>query len=140
MDLKPVFLLIEDNLIDQLVIKQLIKKSLDSDINITNNGREGLEWLYNHQDLNQTLIILLDIQMPIMNGFDFLEEYDKLSDEFKKENQIYVLSSTLDSDEIKKIKENNYVTEFLNKPFPIEDFKKKLHFNQFLYYCKTLFT
>ncbi|OXB01605.1 response regulator [Flavobacterium pectinovorum] len=129
MDLKPVFLLIEDNLIDQLVIKQLIKKSLDSDINITNNGREGLEWLYNHQDLNQTLIILLDIQMPIMNGFDFLEEYDKLSDEFKKENQIYVLSSTLDSDEIKKIKENNYVTEFLNKPFPIEDFKKKLHFN-----------
>jgi CheY-like chemotaxis protein len=129
MDLKPVFLLIEDNLIDQLVIKQLIKKSLDSDINITNNGREGLEWLYNHQDLNQTLIILLDIQMPIMNGFDFLEEYDKLSDEFKKENQIYVLSSTLDSDEIKKIRENNYVTEFLNKPFPIEDFKKKLHFN-----------
>jgi len=129
MDLKPVFLLIEDNLIDQLVIKQLIKKSLDSDINITNNGREGLEWLYNHQDLNQTLIILLDIQMPIMNGFDFLEEYDKLSDEFKKENQIYVLSSTLDSDEIKKIRDNNYVTEFLNKPFPIEDFKKKLHFN-----------
>jgi CheY-like chemotaxis protein len=129
MDLKPVFLLIEDNLIDQLVIKQLIKKSLDSDINITNNGREGLEWLYNHQDLNQTLIILLDIQMPIMNGFDFLEEYDKLSDEFKKENQIYVLSSTLDSDEIKKIRENNYVTEFLNKPFPIEDFKKKIHFN-----------
>lgn len=129
MDLKPVFLLIEDNLIDQLVIKQLIKKSLDSDINITNNGREGLEWLYSHQDLHQTLIILLDIQMPIMNGFDFLEEYGKLSDEFKKENQIYVLSSTLDSDEIKKIKENNYVTEFLNKPFPIEDFKKKLHFN-----------
>ena len=129
MDLKPVFLLIEDNLIDQLVIKQLIKKSLDSDINITNNGREGLEWLYNHQDLNQTLIILLDIQMPIMNGFDFLEEYDKLSDEFKKENQIYVLSSTLDSDEIKKIRDNNYVTEFLNKPFPIEDFKRKLHFN-----------
>lgn len=129
MDLKPVFLLIEDNLIDQLVIRQLIKKSLDSDINITNNGREGLEWLYNHQDLNQTLIILLDIQMPIMNGFDFLEEYDKLSNEFKKENKIYVLSSTLDSDEIKKIKENNYVTEFLNKPFPIEDFKKKLPFN-----------
>jgi len=98
MDLKPVFLLIEDNLIDQLVIKQLIKKSLDSDINITNNGREGLEWLYNHQDLNQTLIILLDIQMPIMNGFDFLEEYDKLSDEFKKKirfmyfHQLWILT------------------------------------------------
>lgn len=129
MDLKPLFLLIEDNLIDQLVIKQLIKKHLDSDINITNNGREGLQWLYSHQNLNKTLIILLDIQMPIMNGFDFLEEYDKLSDEFKKEIQIYVLSSTLDSEEIKRIKENNYVTEFLNKPLLIEDFKKKIHFN-----------
>ncbi len=67
--------------------------------------------------------------MPIMNGFDFLNEYDKLNEDFKKEIQIYVLSSTLDPDEIKRIKENHYVTEFLNKPLPIEDFKKKIHFN-----------
>lgn len=39
MEFKPVFLLIEDNLIDQLVIKQLIRKSLDIEVNITNNGR-----------------------------------------------------------------------------------------------------
>lgn len=129
MELKPIFLLIEDNLIDQLVIRQLIRKSLDIEVNITNNGREGLQWLYSHQDLNQSLIILLDIQMPIMNGFDFLEEYDKLSEEFKKEIQIYVLSSTLDPDEIKRIKNNHYVTDFLNKPLPIEAFKKIIHFN-----------
>jgi len=129
MEVKPVFLLIDDNLIDQIVIKQLIRKSLDSEVNITNNGREALQWLHNHQDLNQSLIILLDIQMPIMNGFDFLNEYDKLNEDFKKEIQIYVLSSTLDSDEIKRIKENHYVTDFLNKPLPIEYFKKKIHFN-----------
>ncbi|WP_264536511.1 response regulator [Flavobacterium sp. N1736] len=129
MEFKPVFLLIEDNLIDQLVITQLIRKSLDSEVNITNNGEEGLEWLHNHQDLNRSLIILLDIQMPIMNGFGFLEEYDKFNAEFKKEIQIYVLSSTLDPDEIKRIKENNYVTAFLNKPLSVECLKEKIHFN-----------
>lgn len=65
--------------------------------------------------------------MPIMNGLDFLEEFDKLSEKFKKEIQIYVLSSTLDPDEIKRINENNYVTDFLNKPLQIEDFIKKIH-------------
>jgi len=127
MEFKPVFLLIEDNLIDQLVIKQLIRKSLDIEVNITNNGREGLLWLHDHENLNQPVIILLDVQMPIMNGLDFLEEFDKLSENFKKEIQIYVLSSTLDPDEIKRINENNYVTEFLNKPLQIEDFIKKIH-------------
>ncbi len=127
MEFKPVFLLIEDNLIDQLVIKQLIRKSLDIEVNITNNGREGLLWLHDHENLNQPVIILLDIQMPIMNGLDFLEEFDKLSEKFKKEIQIYVLSSTLDPDEIKRINENNYVTDFLNKPLQIEDFIKKIH-------------
>ena len=106
MEFKPIFLLIEDNLIDQIVIRQLIKKSLDIEVNITNNGREGLLWLHNHENLNQSIIILLDVQMPIMNGFDFLEEFDKLNENFKKEIQIYVLSSTLDPDEIKRINEN----------------------------------
>lgn len=127
MEFKPVFLLIEDNLIDQIVIKQLIRKSLDIEVNITNNGREGLLWLHDHENLNQPVIILLDVQMPIMNGLDFLEEFDKLSENFKKEIQIYVLSSTLDPDEIKRINENNYVTDFLNKPLQIEDFIKKIH-------------
>ncbi|KLT68864.1 response regulator [Flavobacterium sp. ABG] len=127
MEHKPVFLLIEDNLIDQLVIKQLLKKFLDvTEVNITNNGLEALQWLSNHKNLQQSLIILLDIQMPVMNGFEFLNAYDKLSSEFKKEVQIYVLSSTLDPDEIEQINKNNYVTAFLNKPLPIEEFKKSL--------------
>lgn len=123
------FLLIEDNLIDQLIIKQLFRKVLNIDqIAIANNGREGLQWI-NGNKKPQSLIILLDIQMPIMNGFEFLDEFDKLSTEIKKETQIYVLSSTLDSDEILRIKENNYVTGFLNKPFPIQEFKNIINLN-----------
>ncbi|WP_316634455.1 response regulator [uncultured Flavobacterium sp.] len=128
MELKPLFLLIEDNLIDQLVTKQLLKKILGvEDVIIANNGKEGIQWLNNNRKRNnQLLIILLDIQMPIMNGFEFLEAFHKLSNELKKGVQIYVLSSTLDPDEISQIEGNQYVTDFLNKPFPIEELKNKL--------------
>jgi len=123
MEFKETFLLIEDNLIDQLVIKQLFKKVLKIDqIAIANNGKEGIEWITENKN-KQSLIILLDIQMPIMNGFEFLETYDKLKNELKKDTQIFILSSTLDPDEIDIINSNNYITGFLNKPFPIEEFK-----------------
>jgi CheY-like chemotaxis protein len=122
MDFKTPFLLIEDNLIDQLIIKQLFKKVLSIDsIYIANNGKEGIEWIKANKN-NQGLIILLDIQMPIMNGFEFLDAFAKLKNEVKKQTQIFVLSSTLDPKEIDIINANNYVTGFLNKPFPIEDF------------------
>lgn len=124
------FLLIEDNLIDQLVTKELLKKVLDApNVAVTNNGKEGIQWLNSYKPTDQSLIILLDVQMPVMNGLEFLNEYDKLSDELKKQTQIYVLSSTLDPDEIKEIEQNNYVKELLSKPFPIEEFKKKIYFN-----------
>lgn len=127
MQFKPVILIIEDNLIDQLVIKQLLKKVLDIDqIAITNNGKEGIDWLKTNK-INQSIIILLDIQMPIMNGFEFLDEFHKLNKEIKKDIQIYMLSSTLDPEEIEFINNNPYVDGFLSKPFPIEEFKNKIY-------------
>lgn len=126
MDFKPLFLVIEDNLIDQLVMKQLLKKVLHIEqINIANNGKEGINWLKTNKKNNPSLIIFLDIQMPIMNGFEFLDEFKKLSDDIKKGIQIYVLSSTLDFDDIKQIRENKYVTQFLRKPLHIEELKNR---------------
>ncbi|MEN2487860.1 response regulator [Flavobacterium sp. B11] len=117
------FVIIEDNLIDQFVTKKLLKKGLDiNPVYIANNGKEGMNWLLKNQNQNP-LIILLDIQMPIMDGFEFLKEFDRLPEDIKQNIEIFVLSSTLDSDEIKKVKENKYVTDFWNKPFRLEILK-----------------
>lgn len=139
MEFKETFLLIEDNLIDQLVVKQLFKNVLKIDqIAIANNGKEGIQWIIENKN-KQSLIILLDIQMPIIDGFDFLELYAKLKNEFKKDTQIYVLSSTLDPDEIDRINGNTYITGFLSKPFPTEEFKIIL-MQKLTDYSKTRFT
>ena len=117
------FIIIEDNLIDQFVTKKLLKKGLDiNPVCIANNGKEGMNWILKNPSQNP-LIILLDIQMPIMNGFEFLEEFDKLPEDVKDRTEIFVLSSTLDTDEIKKVRENKYVSDFWNKPFRLEILK-----------------
>lgn len=123
MQSKPQFIIIEDNLIDQFVTKKLLKKGLDvNPLYIANNGKEGIDWLLKNPNHN-SLVIFLDIQMPIMNGFEFLDEFSKLSEGIKEKVRIYVLSSTLDIDEINKAKENKYVSDFWNKPFRLDTLK-----------------
>ncbi len=134
MESNYIFLLIEDNVIDQLVTKQLFKKVLDiSEITVVNNGREGLQWLHDHRNGNsKPLIILLDIQMPEMNGTQFLKEFENLPDELKRETQIFMLTSSLDSEETNRLKDNSYVAGFLSKPFPAKEFEQILYQNSSL--------
>lgn len=118
------FLLIDDNTIDQLVTCQLIKKSAGThmhNINIAGNGREGLKWLNNNLNLlDKSLVILLDINMPEMNGFQFLAEYESLPENLKRETQIFMLSSTLNNEDIDRINQNNHVRSLLSKPLSIQ--------------------
>jgi CheY-like chemotaxis protein len=130
-EIKYVFLVVEDNQIDQFVMTRLFKKKLDiTEINVVNNGEEGIQWICdNRKIIKENLIILLDIQMPIMNGAQFLLEYEKLDNDLKRETQIFMLSSSLDSDEIKRLKDNPYVTDFLSKPLCVEEFGKRIYAN-----------
>lgn len=119
-----IFLLIDDNTIDQLVTSRLIKRITGQnqiEINIVENGREALKWICNNRCLqDKSLIILLDINMPEMNGFQFLNEYETLSEDLKRETQIFMLSSTLNNDDIEKVKSNRRVRSLLGKPLSVQ--------------------
>ena len=131
METKFAFLVIDDNHIDQFITTQSFKKMLGvSEINIANNGREGIIWICdNRKKTDEPLIILLDIHMPIMNGLQFLIEYEKLEDELKKDTQIFILSSSLNADEITCLKDNIHVTDFLNKPISVKEFGQRIYTN-----------
>ena len=121
------YLLIDDNIIDQIVTSQLLKKVLGvEEINIMNNGHQGIQWIKSRTDKAQPLIILLDMRMPEMGGFEFLSQFETLDSLSKKYTKIFMLSSTLDTEEIRRVEDNQYVTRFLTKPFPIHEFVKMI--------------
>jgi CheY-like chemotaxis protein len=118
-------LIVDDNVIDQIVTKQLLKKKLNIDtIQVVSSGKEALEWLTNYKrESNDFLVILLDIKMPEMDGFEFLEEFEKLKNNLiTTDFMIVMLSSSLDPNDKKRAKENANVKKLLSKPLRVEQF------------------
>jgi CheY-like chemotaxis protein len=129
METKHLFLIIDDNAIDQIIATQLLKKVLGATkINSAANGNEAIKWIRNNRtNYSETLIILLDIKMPEMDGFEFLTKYDTLAEGLKKETQIFMLSSTLDPHDIQRAESNPYVKALLSKPLPIKEFRDMIY-------------
>jgi CheY-like chemotaxis protein len=65
-------------------------------------------------------IIFLDINMPVMNGWDLLEELEHIKSSFSKLPRIYILSSTVDPEDYKRAKSFDAVVDFISKPLSKE--------------------
>ena len=112
-------LLIDDNEIDNFVAKKIIEKSGFAEKVITvQSAKNALEYLNTENSSKDELpdIIFLDIGMPEMDGFEFLEEYEKLNKIVVNNCKVLVLSSSLDIDDYNRANRNKLVRKFLNKP------------------------
>ena len=67
-------------------------------------------------------IILLDINMPRMNGFEFLEAYDKIDDEQKARAVVIMLTTSTNPTDLEKAQQYGAISKFMNKPLTTEDF------------------
>ena len=79
------------------------------------NGAEALEYLKDETNPIPT-ILFLDINMPIVNGWGFLDEFTSIKDQIGQEISIYIVSSSVDPEDYKKAKEYEYVKGFISKP------------------------
>lgn len=105
--------MIDDNELDLLISRKLISKQVSSlEFTEFNNAAEALQHLGSRED-NDFDIILLDLNMPEMNGWDFLEEYQKLP--VHKAN-VYILTSSLDTRDKLRSKEYESVKGYFDKP------------------------
>ncbi len=88
----PAVMLIDDNEIDNLINQKMIEAANIADnIYIHTGARSAIEFLKNVEKLEKAGhellpgIIFLDIDMPLMDGFQFLDEFDKLSEATKNQ-------------------------------------------------------
>lgn len=110
---------IDDNDVYQFVMKNSINK-LNPNIKILAylNGEEGIESLKEMIENKQPLpdVILLDINMPIMDGWEFMNEFIKIKPKLPRVMPIYLTTSSLDASDIDKAKSYEDITGFLSKP------------------------
>lgn len=114
--------LIDDDKMTNYLNQRIISKSgLVDHLLIFKNGKEGLEYLQNPNapDYISPNLIFLDINMPVMNGFEFLEEYNKLEESLRADKLMVMLTTSLLTKDIDSAKEYE-VSEFINKPLDEE--------------------
>ncbi|WP_165200650.1 response regulator [Muriicola soli] len=122
--------IIDDDPIFIYGTKRLIKEvNYEGGITVFQNGKEGLMGLAKIQDKekSQPLIIFLDLNMPVMNGWEFLDAVHKHSDYNSLDLQIFVLSSSIDPKDTEKAYSYKMVKEFVSKPISPTLLEEILH-------------
>lgn len=110
-------LLVDDDSITNFLNENLLKEmKLAEEINVANDGAEALDFIKAHWDRGISFkkkLILLDINMPVMDGFEFLEHFDqmKINDGVK----IVLLTTSSNNKDIEKAKKYN-VYDYILKP------------------------
>lgn len=116
-------MIIDDNEIDRYIsIAILRNNNFSKDILEFDGGLKAIEYLENNKDHLDQLpdIIFLDLYMPLVDGFQFMELYEKIEFGSEKKCKIYMVSSSIDDEDILRTKSNENFTAFLSKPITAE--------------------
>ena len=113
-------MLVDDNDTDNFISKRIIEiTQFARRVEVKNSGKSALDYLRQNQDAEEELpnLIFLDINMPIVDGFVFLYEFEKFNDLIKDKCKVVILSSSDNKRDIDKIVNNNHVIKFITKTF-----------------------
>ncbi len=112
-------ILIDDDLIYHRISQLMIKGySPVKEVISSVDGKATLDYLIENKSNNDNLpdYILVDLNMPNYDGWDFLDGYKKVYDSFKKAIQVYIVSSSISPYDISRSKDYSFVNSFIMKP------------------------
>ena len=121
-DLK--FILVDDDDLTNLIHDMTLKDALGEKVLVETfeKPEEALDFIQNtYTENSDPTILFLDINMPGINGWEFLERYEKFSPAVKSRINIYILSSSVDPRDVRRAEENKNVLGFLSKPLSAEN-------------------
>ena len=112
------FIVIDDSKLDCFIAERIIKNTGKSEsIMSFQQAVEALEYISNRPDDEQShTIVLVDIQMPVMNGFQFVEAFEQLPTHITSQYTLYVITSSINENDFTRVHNFASVKQFLNKP------------------------
>jgi CheY-like chemotaxis protein len=118
MQILDCILLVDDDEITNFVHETLIEKmEITQQILVALNGQEALDLIKQGKvnDFGSNSLIILDINMPVMNGFEFLAAYHQLDERLRQSLLIVMLTSSVNPKDVERIKQLG-VEDILHKP------------------------
>ncbi len=123
MTMKKMYIIVDDRTLDCFVTKKIIERidesqvlkiynsaiEISNDIKLGNLHYEGLT------------VVFLDIMMPVMNGFQFVEEFETLPLNIQSKFKIIAMTTSLDNNDFQKILGYSSIIGLLRKPFDLKD-------------------
>lgn len=115
-------LLVDDDENSNFINDWVIRQSFAENIITKQSAVSALEFLKSQSKFPENLpdFIFLDIRMPVMDGFGFLQEFNNLPLPVKEKCKIVVLSSSFNKNDYNKVMKNKYVYKYLKKPLSVE--------------------
>lgn len=121
-ELQPIFetvMIIDDNSTDLYITSRIItKNNFGKKVVEYSAAEDALKYLRENQDDITMLpqVIFIDIYMPLMSGFEFMERYDQLPTSLKNYCKVFIISSTIDDFDIARARNDENVVSFQVKP------------------------
>jgi len=117
------FIIIDDSIFDSRIAEKVIQNvDAGAVVTIFHDATKAFDFLKElpHMSDMQKRVLFVDIQMPIMNGFEFVESFESLPDEVKAGYILYFITSSMNENDIRRGTSYPSVRKFLNKPLTVD--------------------
>jgi CheY-like chemotaxis protein len=123
---RPLICIIDDDKIFRFTLKRVINHNKQAERIITfSDGEKVIQYLRTNKNTTENIpdIIFLDVNMPIMDGWQFMEEYASIKADIKKKVNIFMWSSSVNPIDIERASKICEISDYIIKPVKLEDVK-----------------